>query len=133
MTPGRLRGDLLHALHQGVKHSTGEWILFMDADVHMEPGTLARVVGWCDARGIDHASMLPRLVPSSFGLGVMYAYILRVMAAGAPIPLVESPKTKTAAGGGMKSTNKDIADTLHELRTDPAIEEHDTAAVALLA
>lgn len=26
--------------------------------------------------------------------------------------------------------NKDIADTLHELRTDPAIEEHDTAAVA---
>ena len=93
----------VHALHQGVKHSTGEWILFMDADVHMEPGTLARVVGWCDARGIDHASMLPRLVPSSFGLGVMYAYILRVMAAGAPIHLVESPKTKTAAGGGIFS------------------------------
>lgn len=91
----------VHALHQGVEHSTGEWLLFMDADVHMEPGTLERVVAWCDKRELDVVTLVPRMKPASFGLAMLMAVFLRVAIGGLPVWLIENPKTKVAAGAGV--------------------------------
>ena len=46
-----------HALHLGAERATGQWLLFTDADVHMEPSAISRAVG-C-AR--DHIAVSPQL------------------------------------------------------------------------
>src|SRR5262249_1819655 len=44
----------VHALHAGLARATGEWVLFSDADIHHEVGTLRRAVAHCEQNGIDH-------------------------------------------------------------------------------
>lgn len=51
-----------HALHRGAAAARGEWILFADADIVMEPTTLARAMQYVERRGVDHLTLLPELV-----------------------------------------------------------------------
>ncbi len=48
-----------HALSVGAAAARGEWLLFTDADVVMEPDTLARAVGCAERGGLDHLAVLP--------------------------------------------------------------------------
>ncbi len=91
----------VHALHRGVRESTGEWLLFMDADVHVAPGTLERVVVECEARGLDQALLLPRLEAANLGMGMVNAFLVRSAATLMPVWAVEHPRLKVAAGGGV--------------------------------
>ena len=50
-----------HALHLGASSARGEYFLFSDADVHYEQGALRRAVAFCDARRLDHLTILPDL------------------------------------------------------------------------
>ncbi|HEV2149000.1 MAG TPA: glycosyltransferase family 2 protein [Longimicrobiaceae bacterium] len=59
-----------HALHVGAAAARGEYLLFTDADVVMEPDTLARAVGYVRAHGIDHAAAGPRVELPSLPLRV---------------------------------------------------------------
>src|SRR5678816_2035205 len=43
----------VHALDQGVRAATGEWLLFSDADVHLSPTVLSRIVASAEAAGSD--------------------------------------------------------------------------------
>jgi glycosyltransferase involved in cell wall biosynthesis len=58
----------VHALHQGVRHARGQWLLFTDADIQVEKGTLARVITYCREKGIEHLSVFPQFY--SVGLSV---------------------------------------------------------------
>lgn len=51
-----------HALHQGAAAARGEWILFADADIVMDPTTVARAIQYVERRGVDHLTLLPELV-----------------------------------------------------------------------
>jgi hypothetical protein len=73
----------------------------MDADIHMEPGTLERVIGFCEERPLDHVTILPRMETATFGLGIVYSYFLRAAISSLPIWMIESPRTKVAAGAGV--------------------------------
>ena len=53
-----------HALHEGARRVTGEWLLFTDADVVMEPTTLSRAVAYLQATGLDHLAVAPHLTMS---------------------------------------------------------------------
>ncbi len=46
-----------HALHLGAEQATGDWLLFTDADVHMEPTAISRAMH--GAR--DHLAVSPQL------------------------------------------------------------------------
>jgi hypothetical protein len=46
-----------HALHLGAQHATGEWLLFTDADVHMEPTAISRAMGYAT----DHLAVSPQI------------------------------------------------------------------------
>lgn len=46
-----------HALHLGAARATGEWLLFTDADVHMQPSAIRRAV----ACARDHLAVAPQL------------------------------------------------------------------------
>jgi len=49
----------VHALHRGVEASSGEWLLFTDADVHFTPGVIRTAVAYAEDRGLDHLAVLP--------------------------------------------------------------------------
>jgi cellulose synthase/poly-beta-1,6-N-acetylglucosamine synthase-like glycosyltransferase len=51
-----------HALALGAGRARGEWILFTDADVHLDPDALARGVSHARQRGLDHLAVAPRLL-----------------------------------------------------------------------
>lgn len=51
-----------HALHQGAGRASGEYLLFTDADVVMEPATLKRAMARMRAGHLDHLTLLFRAV-----------------------------------------------------------------------
>ncbi|MBV9773390.1 MAG: glycosyltransferase [Gemmatimonadetes bacterium] len=59
-----------HALHVGAAEARGEYLLFTDADVVLEPTTLARAVAYVRENRVDHLAAGPRVV--------MHSLLLRV-------------------------------------------------------
>lgn len=49
----------VHALDQGMRRASGEWVLLTDADVVFTPGTLRQVVAWALHEGKDFVTALP--------------------------------------------------------------------------
>ncbi len=49
-----------HALQQAYEHSTGEWLVFTDADVHFAPDVLRRAIAVTLANRWDHLTLLGR-------------------------------------------------------------------------
>lgn len=49
-----------HALQQAYEHSTGEWLVFTDADVHFAPDLLQRTTALAEAKGWEHVTLLGR-------------------------------------------------------------------------
>jgi len=61
----------VHALHQGVAQARGDWYLFTDADVYLQPGVLHRAVGYAVHHKLGHVTCLPELTTfSAFWLDV---------------------------------------------------------------
>ena len=50
-----------HALHCGAERATGQWLLFTDADVVMEPSAISRAVGHVLHEPIDHLAIGPHI------------------------------------------------------------------------
>jgi glycosyltransferase involved in cell wall biosynthesis len=90
----------VHALHTAVARATGEWVLFSDADVHHEPGTLRRVVAHCEQEGVDHVAVFPSVWSSTFWLDGMMNLLLRLLAVGSRAWKVPDPRSRISAGGG---------------------------------
>jgi len=54
-----------YALYQGAERASGELLLFTDADVVMEPSTLAKAVGYLRTNHLQHLAAMPEVrVPS---------------------------------------------------------------------
>jgi Glycosyl transferase family 2 len=47
-----------HALQQAYERSSGEWLVFTDADVHFRPDLLRRSIALAEKRGWDHMTLL---------------------------------------------------------------------------
>lgn len=54
-----------HALHAGSLKATGDFLLFTDADVVYEPSALARAVAYCEAKALDHLTVIPDVTTRS--------------------------------------------------------------------
>jgi chlorobactene glucosyltransferase len=50
-----------NALHSSVKHADGEWLLFVDSDVILEPNALPATLGLAVGRSLDLVSLLGRI------------------------------------------------------------------------
>jgi cellulose synthase/poly-beta-1,6-N-acetylglucosamine synthase-like glycosyltransferase len=50
-----------HALQEGARRASGEWLLFTDADVVMEPTSLRRAVGYALEKRVDHLAIAPSI------------------------------------------------------------------------
>ena len=47
-----------HALQQAYENSTGEWLVFTDADVHFRPDLLRRALSAAQQSGWEHLTLL---------------------------------------------------------------------------
>lgn len=63
-----------HAVYQGVKEATGEWLLFTDADVMFSPRSLKRTVGYALEHTLDHLTIAPDLYYGSVFYRAFLAY-----------------------------------------------------------
>lgn len=61
----------VHALHQGVKIASGDYMLFMDPDIRITEKTLKRAVTICEFQNLDHLAILPETKRGSYLLNVM--------------------------------------------------------------
>ncbi|MEP6753893.1 MAG: glycosyltransferase family 2 protein [Chthonomonadales bacterium] len=55
-----------HALHIGSEKATGEYILFTDADVHLDPSCLKRAIQLVQRRSLDHFVLFPEMILHGF-------------------------------------------------------------------
>lgn len=60
----------VHALHQGLEKSSGDWLLFSDADIHYASGLLRKAVAYVMQEKADHLALLPNVILKSFWLSV---------------------------------------------------------------
>jgi glycosyltransferase involved in cell wall biosynthesis len=56
-----------HALQQAYEHSSGEWLVFTDADVHFAPDLLRRTIALAEERGWEHITLLGQAKMFTFG------------------------------------------------------------------
>ncbi len=90
----------VNALQRGVEATTTEWLLFSDADVHLAPGTLARVIAWAEAQSLDFVSALPSVRAGDAPTTVALQMFFRLITSTARLGSVADPNSKAAAGVG---------------------------------
>jgi hypothetical protein len=88
------------ALNEGSKMSNGEWFLFSDGDVHLEPGTLKKSIEYVEDHGYDHLSLIPEIESGSFILDIVLAVFFRLLSISARFWDVQNPKSNAYMGIG---------------------------------
>ncbi len=63
-----------HAMWTASNQSTGDWILFTDADVLFKPDTLRRAIAYAEAAKADHVVLMPRMIMKLPGERMMMAF-----------------------------------------------------------
>jgi glycosyltransferase involved in cell wall biosynthesis len=64
------------AIQAGLARATGEFVLFVDADVHLAPGALERLMALVEHHALDHLTLLPRFVTTGLMQGALMAAFL---------------------------------------------------------
>ena len=90
----------LHAMQQGLRLATGEWLLFSDADVHLAPGALRRAVAFAEAHGLDHLAILPQLRPVGCLVDAALASFSRAGLVMGRVWLVSDPRSRVGGSVG---------------------------------
>ncbi len=89
-----------NALQQGANLAKGEFLLFTDADVVMEPTVLRRALAYVEDEGLDHLTAAPRaLVPGFWSNAFLGVFALGFSLYAKPWK-VRDPKSKAYIGIG---------------------------------
>jgi GT2 family glycosyltransferase len=89
-----------HAMWTAGLQSTGEWLLFTDADVHFKPDALRRAIAYAEAEPADHMVLFPRMIMQSAGEKMMIAFFQTLFVFGHRPWKVADPNTKDHMGVG---------------------------------
>ncbi|MBX3185393.1 MAG: glycosyltransferase [Labilithrix sp.] len=90
----------VHAMHRACEIATGEWILFSDADVHLEASALRRAVAHCEAKGLDHLAAFPHVWSSGLWIDAALTALLRLLVHAGRLWAISDPKSSATVGGG---------------------------------
>ena len=89
-----------HALYQGYRASTEEWMLFTDADVKFEPQALKKAMQYVLTKKLDHLTVLPQVTSrSSLFKSVMNTFALMLDVKLRPWD-ISNPSSKASMGVG---------------------------------
>ncbi len=90
----------VNALQQGLQVARGEWILFSDADVHLAPGTLSRLISWAEDEGVDSIAAVPQIIAGGPVINVALGTFFHFIVTFPRLWAVERPESKAAIGIG---------------------------------
>jgi len=97
--PGGWLGKV-HAMHRGVKQATGDWFLFSDADVHVKPGTLNRVMAFCRSKNLDQLAIVPEFYKGKFFADTAISVFLKALIAWSRSWKIKDPESTAFGGAG---------------------------------
>jgi glycosyltransferase involved in cell wall biosynthesis len=89
-----------HALQKAYEASSGEWLVFTDADVKFRPDALRRVVALARERGLDHLALLGDVERSGFWDTVLITFFGMGFQLAADLHAVSNPNSSAYVGVG---------------------------------
>ena len=89
-----------HALQKAYETSSGEWLVFTDADVKFRPDALRRVVALARAKGLDHLALLGDVERSGFWDTVLITFFGMGFQLAADLHSVSNPNSRAYVGVG---------------------------------
>ncbi|MBK7971883.1 MAG: glycosyltransferase [Deltaproteobacteria bacterium] len=90
----------LNALQAGVERGDGEWLLFMDADVHLAPDALRRAIADAERHGLDLLTVVPTIESAGRLAGAIFGLSLAILSAGGRLTRVSDPRSPAVAATG---------------------------------
>lgn len=90
----------LNALARGVDASDGEWLLFMDADVHLAPSALRQAVAEAEHHGLDLLTVVPTIESAGRLSGAIFGLSLAILSVGGRLERVRDPRSPAVAATG---------------------------------
>jgi len=101
----------VHALHTGIQHANGDWLLFTDADVYFEAGLLRKAIEYSAKENCDHLALLPRVDTNNFWQEVAMAAFRLMFMNSAKITELNKEDSKAFVGvGAFNLVKKSILD-----------------------
>jgi Glycosyl transferase family 2 len=89
-----------HALQEAFEHSTGEWLIFTDADVHFEPDVLRLAIALAEQRHWDHMPLLCHAKMLSVGEKIAMTFFGMAFLLGVRPWRASNPKSSSYVGIG---------------------------------
>lgn len=89
------------ALHLGVQHASGDWLLFTDADTRHAPGSVAASLSFAEEKKLDLLTLLPRCLAHGFWEEMIQPCAMGYMGLWFPIRKINDPKSKVYFGNGQ--------------------------------
>ena len=89
-----------HALQEAYDHSTGEWLIFTDADVHFEPDVLRLAIALAEQRHWDHMPLLCHTKMFSVGEKIAMMFFGMAFMLGVRPWRASNPKSGSYVGIG---------------------------------
>lgn len=89
-----------HAMHVGAARSTGEWLLFTDADIVFEPTTIRRAIAYALANRVDHLAATPETRMPSWMLNAFTVTFAIYFSLYVRIWAIRNPKSRAHIGIG---------------------------------
>ncbi len=90
----------VHALARGVEHADGEWLLFVDADVHLAPRALRAAIADAERRGLDLLTVVPTIDSAGRLSGAIFGLSLAMLSVGGRLLAVSDPGSPAVAATG---------------------------------
>lgn len=90
-----------HACHQLAKHSTAPFLLFLDADVRIQPNFIEKIVGHMNNENLKLLSFFPVQIMQTYGERLVVPLINWILLTLLPMPLIKNSRRSSfsAANG----------------------------------
>ena len=89
-----------HALQNGYEISTGNWLLFTDADVRFKPDVLRRAITLAKRRGLDHLTLFGEVEMADFWEKILITFMGFGFHLATDSSRVNNPHSRAYAGVG---------------------------------
>lgn len=86
---------------QAATHATGEFLLFLDADVRLKPGAIVAAVETAQRKQVDLLTLCPEIVCGCLAEWLVQPWMMSLLIAGFDFNEVNDPQAEAAFAAGM--------------------------------